>query len=700
MAKIKIPIPLSGGINTQADSSQYANEQLHNARNAFYRRDDMTLRRRPDIAAVGAGSISSPTFTIQGCTFFGDTDKTFRKFVYSIDTSGAFAAGTLAATDTESPGVFATIGGVQMGTNGYLGLRKSVQYNNLLYWPSIAGDAGYAGACIAWNGTTSGVREAGIDIQNHGTSSTTFAINVAGAGSLTMATGRKYTFTLYDPVNVVESMPTNASSTLRTVTTGIIAAKGPVVTVTWSGIITPNVNNTANNHTAVRFYATTDGGVTYYFHSQVAITPDANTLGAVATFTDAIPDTTLITGDILVYNSPPPPAKFMAKFENKLVAGGAKSVNASVGATTGAGEGVVSNVLYYTLTDEPEHWPRNLVFNTTTNAIPFRDQDGDELVGGIQVNRVLLVGLNNSVWSINHLPIASVDPLFDFSTLKDRIADTHGFISSYCYCNLALTDDEDAVFYVSKRGFHLNNGAIDKLINSSIRWDETIYNSSQSGKIHVTNDTSNYIIVVGFPSVSSSVVDSAYVYHYHPSHIDETGVGKITGPWDYNLATSTFVLRANNTKELWGVSGSVTVDNQIVKLTGNSGIDYTSSAISFEWETGWMRGADDAAIRLREANFTVEEADTATLPLGTSSIAQTLPTVKTIQLNSSSELFKLLWDDDVVTLKQVTGSGDEIGEVMGSVSIITTDRALVSCTVDAEVFGEEKSMDLGVMVVS
>lgn len=698
MSKLKIPLPVNGGINTQASPSQTAQTKLRNARNAFYRRDDQTLRRRPDIATTGAAT-QDPAFTTNGCVFFGDTNKTFRKLVWETDTATVFAginAGTLFMVDTESPGPITEIGGAQMGSSGYAGRRRPVQYNNLLYWPSVL-QGGVIGPPVAWNGTSASVREAGIDVQAHGVSSTTFTINVAGAGALTFVTGRQYAYTVYDSVNDVESMPANDGITLRTVTTGIIAAKAPVVTITYT-FVTSNLGNTSNNHDKIRFYATTDGGVTFYFHSEVSISPNANTVGATATLTDSMLDSTLVSGAVLDYLSPPPPARFMAKFENKLVAGGAKTTNASSGSA--AGEETVSNVLYYSLTDSPEMWPRNTVFRTDFNAIPFKDQDGDELVGAIQVNRVLLVGMNNSVWSINHLPIVGVDPLFDFSTLKDRITNTHGFISTWCYESLNLTDDEDAVFYVSQRGFHLNNGIRDTLLSGDIKWDETVYNASQAELIHVINDTSNYVIIIGFPSVDSSEVDSAYVYHYHPSHIGEDGIGKITGPWDYTLGCSTLVLHSDSTREVWGLTGSTTATNSIVKLAGSTGYDYSGSAIPFEWETGWLRLSDDASARLREINFTVEEADSATLTLGSSSLAQVVPQVKFLQLNSSGPVMKVLWDDDAVTVKQITGSSNELSQSAGTLDITSSDRAIVSVTVDAEVYGEEKTLSDGSMVIS
>lgn len=691
MPKLKVTLPVSGGINTQADPIQHAKEQLRNARNAFYKRDDQTLRRRPDLTAVG--SLVSQPLTPQGCVCFEDTNKTFRKFVFSEDAAGA---GTLAYVNIESPGAITGLGLNQMGTNGYTGLRRPVQYNNVLYWPSIPDVTGsVVGTPVAWNGLTTSVREAGVEIQHFPIGLASIGVNVAGAGALTFTTGRTYAWTLYDPTNDVESMPANNGSVLTTANTGVISSKGPVVTVTF---ITNGSNfaNPSNNHTQVRFYATTDGGVTYYRVATATISPDANTAGATASFTDSTLDTALVANDLLQFNSPPPPAVFMAKFENKLVAGGANNSNV-LGV---AGEQVVSNVLYYSLTDEPEHWPRNLVFNTSTNAIPFKDQDGEVLLGAIQVNRVLLVGLEASVWTINHLPILNVDPLFDFSTLKDRVTNTHGFVSPYCYESLRLTDDEDAVFYVSKVGFHLNNGQVDRPVSPSLKWDSTVYNSSQLNKLHVINDTTNYIIIVGFASVSSSVVDAAYVYHYHPSHLDEQGIGKVSGPWDYNVACSTLSVRANGTKEVWGITSSATADNNVVKLNGSSGYDYNGSAISFEWETGWLRLSDDASARLRELNFTVEEADAALLTLGSSSLAQVAPRVKFLQLNSSGPVVKVQWSNDSVDIKQVTGGGSEIQQNAGSVSITSTDRAIVSATLDVEVYGEEKVLSSGVMVAS
>lgn len=689
MPKLKAPIPLNGGINTQANPTLHAQRQLRNARNAWYKRDDQTLRRRPDISAIAPG-ISDSGFEVTGCVNFQNTDKTFNKFVWAVQAnpSGLGTTGALIATDVEGP-YTAQVLQPNNDTSSHYGRRKPVQYNNILYWPTMPNENGDTGAADAWDGTSSSVREAGIDVQWHGSGATNFTINVAGAGSLTFATGRKYTYTIYDPVNLIESMPANNGSTLRTVDTGVIAAKGPVVTLTYNGSLSPNLDNTNNNHTHVRFYATTDGGSTYFLHSTVALS-NANSSVATASITDSTSDAVLEAGQTLVFNSPPPPARFYAKFENKLVGGGAKTSNPSHGAVTG--ELVQSNVLYYSNTDEPEHWPRNTIFTTGGNAIPFKDQDGDSLVGALQVNRVLLVGMNNSIWSINHLPIEGVDPLFDFSTLKDRLCNTHGFISTNCYTSLALTDDEDAAFYVSQRGFHLNNGAIDRLVSPSIRWDETIYNADQRDKIHVTNDTTNFIIVVGFPSVDSDEIDSAYVYHYHPSHVDENNVGKVTGPWDYDTACSCLTLRDNGTRELWALTNSTTEDNSIVRLSGSSGYDIGGNVVPFEWETGWLRVADDASARLRELNFTVEEADAATLMLGESELMQVVPSISFLQLNSTGPVLKVLWDDDVVTVKQITGSGTEIPQGAGTVNFTTTDRAIISATVDCEIYGEEKSL--------
>jgi hypothetical protein len=310
------------------------------------------------------------------------------------------------------------------------------------------------------------------------------------------------------------------------------------------------------------------------------------------------------------------------------------------------------------------------------------------------------VGLEQSVWTINNLPIVGVDPIFDFSTLKDRVSATHGFVSIYCYTSLQLTDDEDAAFYVSQRGFHLNNGEVDKLVSNNIKWDKSVYNSAALPLLHVINDTDNYHIIIGFASVDSDIVDSAYVYHYHPSHLDESGVGAITGPWDYKVACSTLTSRANNTKEVWGITSFTDADNTIIKIDGTSGIDYDGTPISVQFESGWVKPIDDASTRLREINITFEEADTSTLALSDSTLPQVIPQTRFLQLNSSGSPLKLLWDNDTVTVKQITGSGIELSEFTGEVVIDSTDRAIVSITIDAEAYGEEKSLLSGVEIVS
>jgi hypothetical protein len=689
MPKLKVPLPLAGGINTQADPSAHP-DQLRNARNAFYKRDDMTLRRRPDITLI-VGAATSTLATMTGCTQFENTDRTFKKFVAARDTDIEEA---LVATDVESPGALTQIGSaVRIGSPQY---RKPVQYNNVLYWPSMPSVAfdNAPNPPFAWDGTTAGTRDAGVD-GSILRDATTFTINVGGAGTLTFTTGRVYTFTLVDTATGTESMPSNNGSVLDTVTTGAITNKGPVVTVTWLGGLDPNNGNTNNNHDAMNFYATTDGGTTYYFHSQVAITdPDLD--GSVVTFTDSTTDAVLATGAILVYNSIPPPARFFAKFQNKLVAGGTKTTNAF----GGVGEDVQANVLYYSLPDEPEHWPRNLVFNTSINAIPFRDQEGDELMGAIQVNRVLLVGLRNSIWSINNLPIVSIDPFFDVDTLKDRVVNTHGFVSAHCYTSLQLTDDEDAAFYVSHKGFHLNNGSVDRLVSESIRWDSTVYNADAMDTIHVVNDSQNYICIVGFPSVDSDTVDSAYVYHYHPSHLTD-GMGKITGPWDYNLGCSCLVRRNDGSYEVWGTAQNPSQSqHSLVKVAGTTGTDFNDVPVAFEWETGWLRGSDDLSTRIREFNCVVQEADASSLTLGTSSLPQTVPKARFLQTNSCGFTLKIIWNDDAVTLKTITGSGDELLEDIGTLPFVSTDRALVSASLDCEAYGEEKTLDDGTGIAS
>ena len=687
MPKLKVPLPLSNGIDNLSSPAAMGSTKLRAARNAYYRRNDGTLRRRPDISNVLASAYSTLT-DITGAVMFENTDKTFKKWVAWRNDSST--QGNLMVTDVETPAVPSLLTPTTVSTAGY---RKSVQYNNTLYWPSLPTAANtVTPAAWAWNGVTAKAREAGIDIQNHMGGYTTFAVDVTGAGSLTFATGRKYTWTLYDPVNLVESMPANNGAVLTTVDTGAITSKAPVVTITWTGSTSPNISNTSNNHTRIRLYATTDGGSTYFLHSTNTIaSPDSTT--ATVSITDSTTDAVLsaVTAT-LVYNSPPPPARFFAKFQNKLVAGGAKTSTSIV--LGGTGETVQPNVLYYTLTDQPEHWPRNTTFNTGTNAIPFKDQDGDELVGAIQVNRVLLVGLRNSIWSINHLPISGVDPLFNFDTLKDRIVNTHGFVSANCYCNLQLTDDEDAAFYVSQRGFHLNSGSIDRLVSEGLRWDKTVYNDAQLDKLHITNYTTDSIIIVGFASAGSSAVDSAFVYHYHPSHLDESGIGKITGPWSYPLENSALVRRSFGDYEMWGTAqNTVSTTHPIVKLSSTTGIDYNGVAVPFEWETGWLRLGEDTGTRLRELNFLVEETGTDTLTVGAASLAEISPRVRTLQANSSGPALKLLWDDDTVTLRQVTATGTQLpSRSLGSLTFTTTDRAIVSASADLEVFGEEKSL--------
>jgi hypothetical protein len=571
-----VPIRFDQGINLGSSPDGLKPGELRLGRNSYYRPESIDLRKiwgRSLFGAFGSAGIAALEF-IQ-----------FRS-------AGAFlvgAAGTTLATAT-------------VGASGSWTTRKT-----------LASAAGRA-ECAYYNGSdraywfdglntpqvwtgTGNTRDLGLL-----TPSAPILSLVANAATLyRIGTTFQYAFTEYDPTFDIESA---SSVVVVTASTGT----GDTFKLTL-----PSRTNTV---TKFRVYRTQDGGSVFYLLAEI----DSQTVtsyyydgtntdaGAPAATNndmwgfDSVDDIFLSTrptlpmvgsplaGNYITVNGTIPNGDIIAMFENSLLVAGIPTFPQDI---------------YYSQPDKPEQF-------SPVHFLREENARGDAVTGMGVANDRLLAFTLNSIFRHDTLPRVT-DPGFGVGLAsRQLVTDDHGCVAKRSIVNFGVGAPNNRLFYLSSRGPFMTDGYQSIPLGQDLNWDSSIVNFAAMNLSIARAFPKYFVIVLMVPSASSLTNDIAFIYHYHPFHMKENGLGKWTGPIHLRAGAATVAHQINTETRFYtgdtAATGNVYLEDQ--GSTDDSLYENADGRINWEAETGDQNlGSETARKRVGRVFLALQGTD-------------------------------------------------------------------------------------------
>jgi hypothetical protein len=547
-----VPIRFDQGLNMGESPDALKPGELRLARNSYYRPESSGLRKiwgRSLFGSFGSAGIAGLEF-IQ-----------FRS-------AGAFLVGAAGTTLATAP----------VGTTGSFTTRKTLA--------STAGRmeaAYYNGSDRAyifdgvntpqvWTGTGN-TRDLGLLSPGAPT------VSILANGGTLYPTGTtfQYAFTEYDPTLEVESAPS-------TVTVESSTATGDTFKVTLPARV--------NTVTKFRVYRTQDGGSVFYLLAEIASQTvvsyyydgtntdagaPASTNNAVWAF-DSVDDIFLSTrptlpmvgsplaGNYITVNGTVPNGDIICMFENSLLVAGIPSFPQDI---------------YYSQSDKPEQF-------SPVHFLREENARGDKVSGMGVANDRLLAFTLNSIFRHDTLPRVT-DPGFGVGLAsRQLVTDDHGCVAKRSVVNYGVGAPNNRLFYLSSRGPFATDGYQTIPLGQDLNWDSSLLNFDAMNLSIARAFPKYFVIVLMVPSASSTTNDIAFIYHYHPVHMKENGIGKWTGPIHMRAGAATVAHQVNTETRLFtgdtASTGNVYLEDQ--GSTDASLYENADGRILWEVETG------------------------------------------------------------------------------------------------------------------
>ena len=548
-----VRIRLDQGVNLASPPSDLKKGELALARNCHYEPESDSLKKVRGRTQFGAISAAAAT----GLSFVSFRNGN-RYLIGAADT--VYAAAQVGTTGTFNP--ITTLGTAA-------GRMDAIYYNGT--------DRAYimdgVNAPQVWSGSGA-TRAMGLSSP---TGVLTGSILANGLTNYRVATTFQYAFTEYDSVNDIESGP---SSVLQLQSTGA----GDTFKIT----IPPNLNAGA---TRFRFYRTQDGGDVFFRLAEFSTNFDtyydgSNTEGSLPNRTDntafwgfaTVDDFFLttrpalpmlgspLTGNYITVNGSVPVGNILTMFENSLIISGVSGFPQDV---------------YYSQPDNPEMF---------SPIYFFREENarGEPVTGMGVANDRLMAFTLNSIFRHDTLPRVT-DPGFGLSVAsRQEVTRDHGCVAKRSVVNYGIGEPNNRLFYLSNRGPFSTDGYTTIPLSRDLDWSNLKINFAQIAKAVAVNYPRLFQIRLFLPSKDSLTNDLFWVYHYHPSHMKEGGIGKWTGPCHVRCDSATVVYESALETRLFIAD---TDSSGMVYLEDNGLVDAqlyenASGGINWEWQTG------------------------------------------------------------------------------------------------------------------
>lgn len=548
-----VRLRLDQGVNLAAPPTDLKKGELALARNCHYDPESDSLKKIRGRTTFGTIAAAAP----KGLAFVS-----FRNGLrYLVGAAGT----TYAAAPVGTTGTFNSI--KTLSNNA--GAMEGIYYNGTDRLYLMDG----VNTNQVWNGTG--------PTRNMGLTAPTGALIGELLGNeetnYRVATTFSYSFTEYDSVNDIESGP---SQVLQFGST----AAGDTFIITLPGTV-----NTGTDK--FRLYRTQDGGDVFFRLAEFDTSVDTyydgkNTEGALSNrldnftywgfstvddfFITSQPALPMIgaplTGNYITVNGTVPTGNIVAMFENSLIIAGVSAYPQDV---------------YYSQPDNPEQF---------SPIYFFREENarGEPVTAMGVANDRLIVFTLNSIFRHDTLPRVT-DPGFGLSVAsRQEVTRDHGCLAKRSVVNYGIGEPNNKLFYLSNRGPFSTDGYSTIPLARDLDWSSAKVNFAQVSGAVAVNYPKLFQIRLYLPSRNSTTNDIFWVYHYHPSHIKEGGIGKWTGPCDARCNSAAVVYNASAEPTLFitdtNTSGAVYLDdNGFIDAQNNAG---SSGEINWEWKTG------------------------------------------------------------------------------------------------------------------
>lgn len=549
-----VRLRLDQGVNLASPPSDLKKGELTLARNCHYEPESDSLKKVRGRTLFGSIAAAAP----KGLVFvsFRNGNR------YLVGAAGT----TYSAASVGTSGTFNSI--AVLGST--VGAMEGVYYNGTdrVYL------ADGINAMRVWSGVGL-ARTAGLTAPN---ASPTATILSNGQTNYRATTTFQYCYSEFDSVNVIESGP---SAVFRIQTVGA----GDTIKIVFPGMVNPTADK-------IRLYRTQDGGDAFFRLAEISSgiktyydgvntetptsdrTDNTAVWGGLRTVDDMFITTqpTLpmlgspLAGNYVTVNGNVPVGNILAMFENSLIISGVSAYPQDV---------------YYSQADSPE---------TFSPVYFFREENarGEPVTAMGVANDRLIVFTLNSIFRHDTLPRVT-DPGFGLTTAsRQEVTRDHGCIAKRTVVNYGIGEPNNRLFYLSTRGPFSTDGYTTQPLSRDLDWAANRMNFAYASKAVAVNYPKLFQIRLYVPSKDSTTNDVYWVYHYHPSHIKEGGLGKWTGPCDarvdsgavvYNpaLETALYVSDTNST-------GNVYLDD--VGLTDAQNYAGSNGEINWEWQSG------------------------------------------------------------------------------------------------------------------
>src|SRR6185503_8369070 len=276
--------------------------------------------------------------------------------------------------------------------------------------------------------------------------------------------------------------------------------------------------------------------------------------------------------------------------------------------------------------------------------------------------------------------------------------DDHGCVAKRSVVNFGVGAPNNRLFYLSSRGPFVTDGYQTIPIGQDLNWDSSLVNFDHMDLAIAKAFPKYFLVVLMVPSASSLTNDIAFIYHYHPFHMKENGLGKWTGPIHLRAGAAAVAHQVNTETRLYtgdtAATGNVYLEDQ--PPTDASLYENADGRILWEVETGDQNlGTETSRKRVGRVFLAMDgtDDDAPAVEYALSKRDQLRPVTMTNvskQTNAGTEAFGTSTVERSKTRTYRGGiwnSGTQVG-VKISENVGGTDRSVSSMEAEVEPWGK------------
>lgn len=180
------------------------------------------------------------------------------------------------------------------------------------------------------------------------------------------------------------------------------------------------------------------------------------------------------------------------------------------------------SLIRYSFPGRPHSFP-SLYF------IGFNTKQQDVVTCIRSLDAVCVVGLRAQLWRVNYLP-NETDSEFNRGRCRELISANHGIIGKDAACVFTPVEGSARIAYVSHDGLYMTDGLRTQLLTMDLDWD-TLVNKTELPNCLLVNVQHLWSLFFYYTSAGGSAPNDRVLHlSYHPQHLKEGGMLKVSGP--------------------------------------------------------------------------------------------------------------------------------------------------------------------------